>query len=126
LLVAGYAWTLRRYPAARWRVTCFLLAALLLLVTAVTPIDSLSYHLLLVHLLQNVILAEWAPALLVLSIPPTLAAAAGRIPALRLLTRPLVALPLWLGTYFAWHIPAAYDAALRSYGLIHLEHVCYL
>jgi putative membrane protein len=126
LLVAAYAWALRRYPAPRWRVTCFLAAAALLLATAVTPIDSLSYHLLLIHLLQNVVLAEWAPALLVLAVPPALAAEVGRVAILRVLTRPVVALPLWLGTYFAWHLPVAYDAALGSYGLIHLEHVCYL
>jgi cytochrome c oxidase assembly factor CtaG len=126
LLVLGYAWLLRRFPAPRWRVVCFLVAVALLLATAVTPIDSLSYHLLLVHLLQNVILAEWAPALLVLAVPPALAAAVGRIPVLRTLTRPVVALPLWLATYFAWHLPAAYDAALGSYALIHVEHVCYL
>lgn len=91
-----------------------------------TPLDALMYHLLSAHLLQNVILAEWAPALLVLGLPPALAAQLGRVPTMRMLTRPPVALGLWLATYFLWHLPAAYDAALRSYTLIHLEHACYL
>jgi cytochrome c oxidase assembly factor CtaG len=44
----------------------------------------------------------------------------------RLLTSPFVALPLWLGTYFAWHVPWLYDAALRHpETLLHLEHLCY-
>jgi putative membrane protein len=33
---------------------------------------------------------------------------------------------LWLATYYAWHVPAAYDAALEHQALLHLEHVCYL
>jgi putative membrane protein len=92
----------------------------------VTPLDGLTYHVLAAHLLQNVVLAEWAPALLVLAVPPALAARLARVPAVRWLTRPVVALPLWLATYFAWHVPAAYDAALRSAALIHLEHASYL
>jgi cytochrome c oxidase assembly factor CtaG len=98
-----------------------------LLVTAVTPLEALSYHLLSAHLLQNVILAEWAPALLVLGIPPALGARIARLPAVGLLTRPPVALGLWLLTYFLWHLPPAYDTALEHPStLLHLEHACYL
>jgi putative membrane protein len=97
-----------------------------LLATAVTPLDALTYHLLSAHLLQNVVLAEWAPALLVLGVPPALAAQLGRLPAMSILTRAPVALGLWLATYYLWHIPAAYDAALEHQALLHLEHVCYL
>jgi putative membrane protein len=78
------------------------------------------------HLLQNVVLAEWAPALLVLGLPPALAARIGGITVIRLLTRPPVALGLWLVTYFLWHLPVFYDAALEHSGLLHLEHVCYV
>jgi cytochrome c oxidase assembly factor CtaG len=78
------------------------------------------------HLLQNVALAEWSPALVVLGIPPAAAQAARRYRAVRGLTHPLVALPLWLATYYAWHLPAAYDTALRHpEWLLHLEHLCY-
>ena len=34
-----------------------------------------------------------------------------------MLTHPFVALPLWLVTYFAWHVPAGYDGALRPHEL---------
>ena len=92
-----------------------------------TPLEALSYHLLSMHLLQNVILAEWAPALLVLGIPPSVGERFGRIGAVRLLTRPPFALGLWLLVYFAWHLPAAYDAALEHPAtLLHLEHAMYL
>jgi cytochrome c oxidase assembly factor CtaG len=74
-----------------------------------------------------VILAEWAPALLVLGIPPALAERLSRLAAVRHLTRPPVALALWLLTYFAWHLPPAYDTALEHPAtLLHLEHACYV
>jgi len=98
----------------------------LLLATAVTPLDALSYHLLSAHLLQNVALAEWAPALLVLGIPRAIAADVARLAIFRVLTRPPLALSLWLVTYYLWHLPPAYDTALEHPALLHLEHVCYL
>jgi putative membrane protein len=127
LLTVTYFLALRRVPAPRWRIACFLTAMVLLLAVTITPLETLAMnYLLTIHLLQNVVLAEWAPALCVLALPPGFAAAAGRLRMARVLTHPLVALPLWLGTYFAWHVPAAYDAALRHSGsLIHVEHVCY-
>ena len=72
-------------------------------------------------------LAEWAPLLLVLGIPPRLAERLTRPRTVRVLTRPSVALPLWVGTYAVWHVPALYDAALRSpSSLLALEHATYL
>src|SRR6266540_1752147 len=39
---------------------------------------------------------------------------------------PLLALPLWLATYFVWHVPVIYDAALnRPHSLLHVEHLTY-
>ena len=92
-----------------------------------TPIHHLGLHYLLsAHLLQNVILAEWAPLLAVLGVSPAMAAAFSRFAVWRLLTHPAVALPLWLANYYVWHVPVVYDAALRPSGwLIHLEHACY-
>ena len=119
----AYALVLRRYPAERWRIVCFAAGLALVLAVFVTPLHHLALHYLLsAHLLQNVVLAEWAPALCVLGLPAGLT-----LPRpLKNLTHPLVALPLWLGTYFAWHVPAAYDAALRHQtSLIHVEHACY-
>jgi cytochrome c oxidase assembly factor CtaG len=127
LLALGYFLAARRFSAERWRITCFAAGLLLILAAFVTPLHMLSMHYLLsAHLLQNVVLAEWAPALCVLGLPSALAATAGRASTVRFLTHPFVALPLWAGTYFAWHIPAAYDAALRHpSSLIHVEHACY-
>jgi cytochrome c oxidase assembly factor CtaG len=101
---------------------------LLLLAVSVTPIHTLGMHYLLtVHLLQNVVLAEWAPLLVVLGIPPALASRLARPRAIRALTQPAVALPLWLANYMLWHLPWLYDTALENPNtLLHLEHALYL
>jgi cytochrome c oxidase assembly factor CtaG len=128
ILAAAYALLLRRFPADGRRVTFFLGGLAMILVVFVTPLENLALHYLLTaHLLQNVVLAEWAPALLVLGLPAAAIAAPERNAAFRAVTRPLVALPVWLATYYAWHVPAAYDTALRNAAtLLHLEHLCYL
>jgi putative membrane protein len=125
-LAVAYAYAVRGRQPERWRVAAFAAGCLLLVVTAVTPLDALTYHLLSAHLLQNVVLAEWAPALLVLGIPPVLTTRLARLPGVRILTWAPVALGVWLVTYFSWHVPAGYDAALENQALLHLEHVCYL
>jgi cytochrome c oxidase assembly factor CtaG len=114
--------------APGWRIACFLGGCSLVVVVFVTPWDTVAVdYLLWVHLLQNVVLAEWAPLLLVLGIPPWLAERLTANRPLRVLTHPLVALPVWVGVYAAWHLPALYDAALDGRGpLLAVEHVCYL
>ena len=89
-----------------------------------TELQQLALHTFLwAHLLQNVVLAEWAPALLVLAVPAALAARARGF----VLFRPLVAMPLWIGTYLVWHLPWVYDYALRQpHSLLHVEHLMYL
>jgi putative membrane protein len=127
LMTAGYVFALRHYPAARWRIACFGVAVLLLLAVTITPLETIAMnYLLVVHLLQNVVLAEWAPLLVVLALPPALAATLAESPVIRALTHPAVALPLWLGNYMLWHLPWLYDTALEHpHTLLHLEHALY-
>ena len=126
-LTVAYLAAVRREGVGTWRLVSFLGAMALLLAVTVTPIHTLGMHYLLtMHLLQNVVLAEWAPLLVVLGIPPALAATIARPGIVRALTHPAVALPLWLGNYMVWHLPWVYDAALRSpNGLLHAEHIAY-
>ena len=127
LLSGTYLVALRFYPASRGRIACFGGSMLLLVLAFQTPVEHVSLHYLLsAHLLQNVVLAEWAPALAVLGLPPALAAAIARFRVVRILTHPLVALPLWLAVYFSWHVPALYDLALRHPdSILHFEHAAY-
>jgi cytochrome c oxidase assembly factor CtaG len=110
------------------RTVAFLTGCTLLLAALVTPLDTLARtYLVWAHLLQNVVLAEWAPLLLVLGLPPALARRLSRPRVVRALTQPFVALPLWVGMYALWHVPALYDAALRRPdSLLAIEHATYL
>jgi cytochrome c oxidase assembly factor CtaG len=122
-----YLFAVGRVGAPRWRIACYAAAMALLAIAFWTPLHHLGLHYLLTaHLLQNVILAEWAPLLAVLGISRPMAAALGRFRVWGWLTHPAVALPLWLGDYFAWHVPLVYQAALHHQSwLIHIEHACY-
>ena len=126
-LAGAYAIGVRDEVVPRWRLACFAGGLAMVLAAVVTPLDSLATtSLLSAHLLQNVVFAEWAPALVVLGVPAGLAGRLGGRRVIRALTHPAVALPLWLLTYAAWHLPAAYDAALRHQSsLLHLEHATY-
>jgi putative membrane protein len=120
-LAAAYYWTQRRWPADTKRRAAFDLAVILLLAVYVTPLHTIALHYLLsIHFLQNVVTAEWAPGLVVFALSPAL----GR--RLAPYIHPLVALSLWLATYFVWHVPVIYDAALtRPHSLLHVEHLTY-
>ncbi len=127
VLAAGYLVALRRRPASPWRPAAFAAALALVLGVSVTPVATLALHYLLTaHLFQNVVLAEWAPALAVAGLSAGMAGELARFAPVRWLTHPLVALPLWVASYDVWHIPALYEAALRSELLLHAEHATYL
>ena len=103
------------------RVASFVAGVVLALAAVVGPLHDLQFDLLAAHLLQNVVLAEWAPALLVFGLPPELGRRLGRF------TPVWIALPFWLVTYYAWHVPPVYDAALEHPAtLLQLEHLSYL
>ena len=120
-LAATYYWAQRRWPSDTTRRAAFDLAVIMLLAVYVTPVQTIALHYLLsVHFLQNVVTAEWAPGLVVFAVSPVLGGTVARF------INPLFALPLWLATYFVWHVPAIYDAALnRPHSLLHLEHLTY-
>ena len=122
-----YLFAVGRVGVPRWRIVCFAGSMALLAIAFWTPLHHLGLHYLLTaHLLQNVILAEWAPLLAVLGISRPLATALARRRVWRVLVHPAVALPIWVVDYFAWHAPPVYEAALRHQSwLIHVEHACY-
>ncbi len=115
----GYYLVVRHRRVERWRIACFAVSLLLLVAVFATPVDTLALHFLLsAHFLQNVTVAEWAPALFVLGLPPALAR--------RVHVPMLPALAAWLCTYFVWHIPAVYDYALtHQHSVLHAEHATY-
>jgi putative membrane protein len=105
----------------RGRIAAFFAGVALVLAATLGPVHDLSFELLIAHLAQNVVLAEWAPALLVFGLPPALGQR------LASHVRWWLALPAWLAGYFVWHAPPLYDAALRHPDtLLQLEHLTYL
>ena len=122
-----YVLAVRRFGAPRWRIACYAGSMVLLAIGFWSPLHHLGLrYLLTAHLLQNVILAEWAPLLAVLGVSRPMSERLARLSAWRLATHPAFALPVWLFNYFFWHAPPVYDAALRHQEwLIHVEHACY-
>ena len=79
-------------PVERWRVVSFGASLAWIAVVSITPLQTVALNYLLsAHLLQNVVFAEWAPALFVLGIPPFLAASIARLPLARYVTSKAVA-----------------------------------
>lgn len=106
---------------SRLRVASFAGGLALLLVSLLGPLHALQFDLLTAHLFQNIVLAEWAPALLAFGLAPELGRRAARY------VPPWAGLPLWLAVYYGWHAPPLYDAALRNAStLLQLEHAAYL
>src|SRR5689334_10096046 len=112
---------------------------MVLLVALASPIDAGAQHLLWPHMLQHVLLAQVAAPCFFLAAPiATIDAAlsrpwrrrfarlaarpAGRR-ARRLARQPLFAFGAMAAAWWGWHIPAAYDAAVRHAPLHAVEHL---
>ena len=115
-------------PVERWRLWVFGPAIALVAVPLNSPLETLARHyLLLVHLLQNVMIADWAPPLLILGLTPAMrSAVARRLGPVARLSPWKVALPLWLGIWYAVHLGAFYDWALRNPWALNVEHALLL
>jgi putative membrane protein len=106
-------------------------AVLALLGALVTPVESLGEdYLFSAHMVQHVLLGDIAPLLLLLSLSRVILRPVTRRlvrveRALGPLASPPVAIVIWLGTMYLWHIPALYDAAAQNALLHLLEHVSF-
>src|SRR5207237_8154682 len=110
VLTLGYALVSRAESPGRFRVAAAAAGLTLVFAAFFTELQPLALHAFLwAHLLQNVVLAEWAPALLVVAVAPAL----GRRPARLRFLQPYVSLPAWLLTYLVWHLPWVYNFTLR-------------
>ena len=125
-----------------WRLIAFLSGIASVFVAISSPLDTFSESLLFMHMAQHFVLMSVAPPLLVLGAPT--------VPLLRGLprfaiqmTKPLFRsrtvhwlmrhargnLVAWMAmnlAYVGWHIPAAYEFALRSETWHNVEHACFL
>jgi cytochrome c oxidase assembly factor CtaG len=126
-----------------WRAACFYLGLAAAWLAIASPLDALGGLLLLAHMAQHLVLMSVVPPLLLLGNPqvPLLRGlprawvrdaigpffAAPGVHALgRFLTHPVTA---WLAmnlAYLGWHVPVAYELALRSSTWHEVEHACFL
>ncbi len=126
----------------RWRAACFYAGLITIAAALDSPIESISLKLFWVHMAQHMLLLVVAPPLIVLARPwmrlwralprswrRSLArglGVSGRTAwlraACRFVGRPAPSFVLFSGVVLAWHIPALFDATLRSGALHALEH----
>ena len=131
LLYAKRVRTLRRReaPPPRWRVVVFAIGAALMFIALASPIDPLGEEqFLFVHMLQHVLLGDLAPLCFVVGLTGPILQPLLRfhvVNSLRVLTHPLVALPLWAFDLAIWHVPFMYQAALHHDSIHALEHICF-
>ena len=128
-VTAGALWlrAWRREPSSNpwWRPAAFGGGLALVVAALNSPLETIAVdYLVLFHLLQNVIIGDWAPALLLIGLTPAMReglARRGGEP-FAFVTRPVVALPVWLMTWYVVHLSAVYDAAVSSTVLLNVEH----
>lgn len=121
-----YARAARAAPPGRGRVVAFCAGVALIVLALNSPLETIAVdYLVLFHLLQNVVISDWAPLLLIVGLTPamrTSVAEKGGRP-FAFLTRPTVALPVWLIGWYVVHLGGVYDVALRRPLLLNVEHL---
>jgi cytochrome c oxidase assembly factor CtaG len=104
-----------------WRAACFGAGLFLVAGSLNSPLETIAAHrLLLIHLLQNALIADIAPLLLLLGLTPAMIAWLDRHGGSRIRAR--YALPAWLLAWYGTHLAGFYDWALRTNWALNVEH----
>jgi putative membrane protein len=117
----------RAVPA--WRQACFAAGLIALAIALSGPVDSLADELLVAHMAEHLVIGDLSALLIVLGFTGPLLAPLLRVrwlAPLRVFAHPLVALPAWMISFYVWHLPALYQAALRHDVIHGLQHACFL
>jgi cytochrome c oxidase assembly factor CtaG len=111
----------RRDPPSGWRLASFAAGLFLIAAALNSPLENLAAHyLLLMHLLQNALIADVAPLLVLLGLTPAMRSALDRRGAKRLRSRWIP--PVWLGAWYLTHLAPFYNWALRTGWGLNIEH----
>ncbi|HEY2309658.1 MAG TPA: cytochrome c oxidase assembly protein [Gaiellaceae bacterium] len=106
---------------ATWRIVSFAVGVFLIAASLNSPLETVAAnYLLLMHLLQNALIADLAPLLVLLGLTPGMRAALGRRGLNRLRARWI--LPIWLGAWYLTHLAPFYNWALRTGWGLNIEH----
>lgn len=153
IVLAGYLYALglrrrasaRRVAETRWRAAAFYAGLVALLAAFDSPIAAYDDQLFSVHMAQHILLLVVAPPLIVLGRPwllvwqplplgfrrtvaKQLTRGSWSSPLRRVgrfVTRPAPAFALANGVMVVWHLPALYDATVRSTAIHDLEHALF-
>lgn len=119
---AGLYWRAARIdPPPRWRLAAFAAGLLLIAASLNSPLENIAAHyLLLIHLLQNALIADVAPLLVMLGLTPRMREELTRRGLGRIRSRWI--LPLWLAAWYLTHVAPFYDWALRTGWGLNIEH----
>jgi putative membrane protein len=126
-----------------WRLASFLGGLAILWISIGSPMEGFADALLSAHMVEHLLLMSFVPPLLLLGHPvvPLLRGLPHPVtvhilaPFIRsrflrrlghFLTKPIVAWLIMNLTFLGWHIPAAYDFALRHEIWHDIEHLCFL
>jgi cytochrome c oxidase assembly factor CtaG len=111
----------RTEPPSTWRAVAFWSGLFLIAASLNSPLETVaSKYLLLMHLLQNALIADVAPLLVVLGLTPRMRAEIGRHGMDRL--SPWWILPIWLAAWYCTHIALFYNWALSTGWGLNIEH----
>jgi len=121
----------RTADAPVWRLCCFIGSLLVALIALVSPVDGLAEDLFLMHMVQHMLLLDIAPILAILGftkviLRPVTRAVGDLERRAGALAHPAFAVVLYVSVIWVWHIPAAYDLALRHPVAHVLEHASFL
>ena len=105
----------------RWRLAAVASGLFLVAASLNSPLETIAAHyLLLIHLLQNALIADVAPLLVMLGLTPGMRDALARRGLGRLRSRWI--LPVWLLAWYLTHLAPFYDWALRTGWGLNIEH----
>lgn len=114
-----------------WRLCCFMASVLVAMIALISPLDALADQLFFMHMAQHILLLDAVPILAILGFTKVILRPVTR--AVRDLERragplahPAFAVLLYVGVIWAWHIPGAYDLAVRRPAVHVLEHVSFV
>jgi putative membrane protein len=116
------------HPVPGWRQACFY-SGFIVIGVALTSLGKASQELLFVHMIEHLLLGDIAALLIVLGLTGPLLAPILKIrffDRLRVLSHPLIAFPLWMIDFYAWHLPVFYQGALENSWVHALEHAMFL
>lgn len=117
---------------AGWiKLTAWLGGVLCIAIALISPIDTLADQVFAMHMVQHVLLLDFAPILLIAGLSKVLLRPVARTVldlerALGFIAHPVFAVVFYVGSMWLWHVPALYDLALEHSAVHVLEHTFFI